>query len=342
MADEVRLWRIGAGDSLTEVGRDKLDLESRLEDWLDRDISVLDASLLVIGRQVETDFGGFIDLLCVDQAGDLVIVELKRDRTPREITAQALDYASWVGELTDDKVAAIANSHLGQDFETAFRARFGTELPDTLNAHHRMLIVGSEIDASSERIIRYLSQSYGVDINAATFHYFREDDSSELLARLFVVEPAEVERRANRSGKLTYDELRSRASDSGVGELYEYVVMRLGAPLRKYTTRSSLGYSATLNGSNKSILSVSPGASQPGKLRFQLYKTRFAELTGLTTEEVMGIAPTSREDWLPYQDGGPEWEGLQGFIVAREEVDRLAAALARAPEAPAADELAAV
>jgi len=25
-----------------------------------------------------------------------VLIELKRDRTPREIVAQALDYASWV------------------------------------------------------------------------------------------------------------------------------------------------------------------------------------------------------------------------------------------------------
>jgi RecB family endonuclease NucS len=69
--------------------RARLDLESRLESWLGRDICVLDRALLVIGRQVETDFGGIIDLLCLDHAGDIVVVELKRDKTPREITAQA-------------------------------------------------------------------------------------------------------------------------------------------------------------------------------------------------------------------------------------------------------------
>jgi len=37
-----------------------------------------------------------------------------------------------------------------------------------------MLIVASEIDSSSERIIRYLSETYGVDINGVTFHHFRE------------------------------------------------------------------------------------------------------------------------------------------------------------------------
>ena len=52
MADEVQLWRIGEGDLLTKVMRGKLDLESRLEEWLARDIDVLDPKLWVIGRHV--------------------------------------------------------------------------------------------------------------------------------------------------------------------------------------------------------------------------------------------------------------------------------------------------
>lgn len=89
VADEVHLWQIGADERLIAIDRASLNLESRLQEWLARDISILDPTLLVIGREVETDFGGFLDILCVDAAGDLVIVELKRDKTPREVTAQA-------------------------------------------------------------------------------------------------------------------------------------------------------------------------------------------------------------------------------------------------------------
>jgi RecB family endonuclease NucS len=96
MPEEVRLWRIQGGDTLSEITRAPLDLEARLEMWLECDISILSPGLLAIGRQVETDFGGFIDLLCLDHTGDVVVVELKRDKTPREITAQILDYGSWV------------------------------------------------------------------------------------------------------------------------------------------------------------------------------------------------------------------------------------------------------
>ena len=58
MSEEVRIWRVEGGDSLRELNRAALDLEARLEVWLERDISVLSPDLLVIGSQVETDFGG--------------------------------------------------------------------------------------------------------------------------------------------------------------------------------------------------------------------------------------------------------------------------------------------
>ena len=82
------------------------------------------------------------------EGGDLVVVELKRDKTPREITAQVLDYASWVKDLSSEQIKETADAYLGSTgpLEEAFRRHFGAELPDTLNEDHAMLVVGSEID----------------------------------------------------------------------------------------------------------------------------------------------------------------------------------------------------
>ena len=54
---------------------------------------------MVIGRQVGTAHGGRIDLLAISEDGSLTVIELKRDKTSRDIVAQILDYASWVGSL---------------------------------------------------------------------------------------------------------------------------------------------------------------------------------------------------------------------------------------------------
>jgi hypothetical protein len=149
MPEEVRIWQVDKGDMLTEIKPSKLDLEARIEKWISSDITVLSPDLLVIGEQVETASGNFIDLLCIDGSGALVVVELKRDKTPREVTAQALDYASWVKDLGTEEIDRIASRFLkGRTLKAAFQAKFGNELPEVINEHHAMRVVASEIDDS--------------------------------------------------------------------------------------------------------------------------------------------------------------------------------------------------
>lgn len=107
---EVKLWKIEA-DKLQPIDQARLDLEERLEEWLRGDIGLLSDDLLVIGSQIAR-YGVPLDLLAVDRDGNLVVVELKRDRTPRDVVAQALDYASWVQELGREDVEEYAREYL--------------------------------------------------------------------------------------------------------------------------------------------------------------------------------------------------------------------------------------
>ncbi len=330
MADEARLWRIEAGDALREMTQSHLDLEARLEQWLKNDISILSSDLLVIGQQVSTDFGCFIDLLCMNQTGDLIVVELKRDKTPREITAQALDYGSWVVDLSNERVTAIAEDYLHGRLEEAFKARFGCELPETLNDSHGLVVVGSQIDASSERIIKYLSRVYGVNINAATFQYFKDVDGSELLARVFLIEPTEVDSNIQKGGSskrrpnLTYEQLEELAQQNGVEDLYRYAVAALEHCLQKGTTLSSIAFSASFNESRKVVMSLIPRESSSDEgLRFQVYLLRFRTLLGLTEEETQAILPVNRQPWAYYGAADADWQGFQGFIKSTDEIDRV-------------------
>src|SRR5207302_8658276 len=81
--------------------------EKVLEDMILAAPRLLSDEWMLIGRQEQTGFGGRVDLLAIAPDGSLVLIEIKRDRTPREVVAQALDYAGWVEKLRADEIAAI-------------------------------------------------------------------------------------------------------------------------------------------------------------------------------------------------------------------------------------------
>jgi len=193
MPVETMLWRI-TENGLSEARPSRIKREADLHKWLEADPKLL-GDLLLIGSEVATEFGGRIDLLALDPAGIVHVIELKRDKTPREVVAQALDYASWVATLTLEDLQGIYRSYRADDLGIAFQARFGTQLPETLADEHRITIVASSLDASSERIVSYLSESYGVAINAVFFSVF-SDDVGDLLTRSWLLDPQKVEQRA--------------------------------------------------------------------------------------------------------------------------------------------------
>jgi hypothetical protein len=194
MSFKMMMWENNQGE-LVEIPKQKLDEEERLETWIEKDCSLLGLEVLIIGRQVRTPFAGRIDLLAIDIHGDVLIIELKRHRTPREIVAQVLDYASWINQLSPRDVVEIANSYLGANLAETFLNRFDSELPEAINVNHRMLIVASELDDSSERIVQYLSSRHSLDINVVFFTCFKQN-GKEFVGRSWLMDPEEVEERS--------------------------------------------------------------------------------------------------------------------------------------------------
>lgn len=332
MAEEIRIWQVENGERLLEISRSKLDFEERLEDWLNQDISILSADLLIIGRQVETDYGKYIDLLCLNSNGDLVIVELKKDKTPREITAQILDYASWVKDLSHEKIRSLANLYFAKkntNLEEAFQQKFRFDLPEILNDSHAMLIVASEIDESTERIIKYLSDSYGVNINVAQFQYFKNETGQEFLARIFLIEQSEVEQKAITKGSKkrvpfpTLQELEEIAKSNGVGELYRKIVNGLETKFNISIRRTMLNFWGNVENTSKAIFNLVPEKSNASEgVYFQIYLSRFIEYTGLNEESILNILPVNKKDWKYYKTASEGYSGFEGFFVSDEEVGK--------------------
>ncbi|MCY4657875.1 MAG: endonuclease NucS [Gammaproteobacteria bacterium] len=214
MPQKIRLWEISDNNIPSEIDLGLVKLEKDLEDLLVKDISILAPDLLVIGKQVETAYGKWIDILCIDNNGELVIVELKKDKTPREVVSQALEYAYWVKNLTYPEIQKITERYFqSSSIEEAFKTRFEEDLPESLNNSHRSIIVANEIDSQTEQIVQYLSDME-VPINAATFNYFQTDEGKSYFAQVYQIEP-EI---ATKKGKS-----KRTSTTISMGEIYEHL-----------------------------------------------------------------------------------------------------------------------
>lgn len=202
MTTEIKSWQIVDGklvpikSSLSENGRKEKD---DLEQWIKSNPSVLGDDIALIGEQVPTSSGP-MDFLGVDSSGNIVVVELKRDKLPRVALVQAIDYASDVAEWDLDRFREICKSYTGQTFEDYFQQRFeGIPIEDlAINQAQRLLLVGFAVEESLSRMIEWLSDKYSIGINAIVLNYIKTPKGDEILSRMVII-PEEVEKQnANR------------------------------------------------------------------------------------------------------------------------------------------------
>lgn len=185
------IWTVG--DMPQSLSEARLPSELVLENMIVAAPRILSDEWMLIGRQERTGNGGIIDLLAVAPDGALVLIELKRDRTPREVVAQAIDYACWVEGLEGDTIAAIYQRFKpGRDLAADFLARFGQPLDEeTLNDSHQIVIVATHLDESSERIVNYLNER-NIAINVLCFQIF-DAGGQQLLSRAWLLDPIQAQ-----------------------------------------------------------------------------------------------------------------------------------------------------
>lgn len=194
MPIEVGIWKV-VGSEVNRILFSPIESELKLEEILEKDFSIIDEGVLIIGRQIVTRHGKYIDILGMNAEGELIIYELKKHQTPREVTAQALDYASWAQALSYDEIVDLYEEKNSDSLEEAFETKFNTVLPEELNNSHQMIIVCAELDPATERIIQYLSTNFNVPINAVYFRYFK-DGEHEYLTRTWLIDPEVAEEKA--------------------------------------------------------------------------------------------------------------------------------------------------
>jgi len=78
-----------------QTGRTQI-LEANLENILVESVDKIESGLILVRRQLDTREVGRLDLLCKDQEGNFVVVELKRGVAPASIIDQIQRYMGWI------------------------------------------------------------------------------------------------------------------------------------------------------------------------------------------------------------------------------------------------------
>jgi len=245
-------------DEVSELTFSDLDLkEKHIEDFIRRNVDVLfldeDESLLVVGQQVRNSGGGISDLVALDATGNIVLIELKRDKTDagnrkEPFEFQAIRYAAGYAKIEDrdSLVESLFVPYLrkhedeykiGERTHEEFARReindfLSQNEVDTFNQKQRIILVASGFDEQTLSACAWLAKS-DVDIRCLKISplEFKEQ-------RFFAVEqtipPPELNEylvEVDSGGVATYSDsrkTRSRKSLPRVPQLMEWDILKKG------------------------------------------------------------------------------------------------------------------
>ena len=195
---------------LEKAKTDSIDFEKDLENWLENSPNVLldedEGSVIWIGRQVSATVGesGFYpDLIGIDAAGDLVMVELKKGKTPREVVAQILEYAVWGSSLDNDDLNKIAlnyyrkndcefNKSIFELYKEAFFPDAEEEPEVEFNRNQKLFVVAEEISPVIQEVALYLRDKHTVDISCLEYEVLKSKQGEFFISTEKIVGFTEV------------------------------------------------------------------------------------------------------------------------------------------------------
>jgi len=136
-----------------------------------------------------------MDLLAVDRRGRTIVVELKKDRSPRDIIAQALEYVAYIDGLGYDELNSIASAYFAKtdagwsSLSDGHMATFEVnDESDEIAWNHDqvILLIAQVITPEIIDVSRYLRR-HNVDVRAIQFNYFKSDSGERLIITQMVV-----------------------------------------------------------------------------------------------------------------------------------------------------------
>jgi hypothetical protein len=163
------------------------------------------STILIIGRQITTNLNSFIDLMGIDSSGNTLVIELKRDKTPRETIAQLLEYASFVERLDYSQLNEIYQDYSGEDIQLEeYHEQYFQNKSDekvSFNKNSKLVIIAQDISKEIKQTAQYL-RGKGLDVFCLEFKYFLSKTGERIISSDVVVGEEEFIRQKVQSASL--------------------------------------------------------------------------------------------------------------------------------------------
>lgn len=102
------------------VEKQRLSLERDMQHALRKNISLLESGLTIVDDGIERSvLSGFIDILCRDASGLMVVIELKAGKTDARVIGQTLGY---MGDLQEEEETGVRGIVVAHDFDQRTRS----------------------------------------------------------------------------------------------------------------------------------------------------------------------------------------------------------------------------
>ena len=273
----------------TTFQNEKLKERYDIQEWIEKNPEIIEENLLIIGKEVALPSDIRLDLLAIDKNSNLVILELKRDTTGRNVDWQAIKYASYCSNFSPTDIFRQFAEYLGSDedeAETKIEEFIDSENFEDLNQNQRLILVSKEFHSDVVSSVLWL-RDYGIDISCVKLTPFIDEVGTLFITPSKIIPLPEAEDYLIKKEKKEKEVRHSKSSSFSL-ERSNYNTELLVKELKLSLTRNSVltprvvTFLEILNSENKSF--------NRDELKEKLFENGIGESIGQTGRYLSNIS----------------------------------------------------
>lgn len=222
------LWQISEEEPV-KLPESSIDLERHLEDWIEKDPSLLlPGGWNIVCRQMTLE-GGRLDLLALDPQGQWVVIELKAGLLDINVVTQGLYYAAQIDKMSYEQLEAKVHLYLerrGTTLKALLDQRGITEEQQKNGREVQVVFVGTRRTSGIDTMLEFIVKKKIFPVTVVIFEVYQLPTGQRILLRELseadLTPPLPAAKPINDTASL--EKLQKAADKTGIGTEFDLLV----------------------------------------------------------------------------------------------------------------------